>query len=94
MARQKLRQHGELVAGARVVFHRAGAERIEMRVDRKILLRQAGVVAHRVHLGDFRQQRLSLAPQMGGNIVASGLGCGGLAAFLRPGRESSKISML
>ena len=37
----KRRQQSELVARTRIVFHRAGTKRIELRVDRKILLRQA-----------------------------------------------------
>jgi len=38
MTIQKLRQHGVLIARTRVVLHRAGTERIEMRVDGEVLL--------------------------------------------------------
>ncbi len=57
VARQELRQHREMVASARVVFHGARAERVELRIDREVLARQVGVVAHRVELGYLRQQR-------------------------------------
>ena len=57
VAREKLRQHRRRVARPRVVLHGARAERIEVRVDREVALRQARVVAHRVQLGHFRQQR-------------------------------------
>ena len=43
----KLGQQGQRIAGARVVFHRARTQRIKLRVDRKVLLRQARVVTHR-----------------------------------------------
>ena len=69
MPRQKLRQHRQRIARARVVLHRARAERIELRVDREVLLAQTCVVAHHVELGHFGQARRILAPQGGGQIV-------------------------
>jgi hypothetical protein len=38
MPTQELRQHGQRIAGARVVFHGARTERIELGVDAEILL--------------------------------------------------------
>ena len=38
MARQETRQHRQRVTGTRVVFHGAGAQRIELGIDGKILL--------------------------------------------------------
>ncbi len=38
MARQQLRQHRVLIAGLRVVLHRARPERVEVRVDREVEL--------------------------------------------------------
>ena len=57
MPAEELRQHRELIARARVVFHRARAERIEVRVDREVQLRQAREVAHCLQLRHFRQRR-------------------------------------
>ncbi len=83
VARQKLRQHRQRIARARVVLHRARTERIELRVDREVLLAQARVVAHHVEFGDFGQRRRILAPQTGGQVVeiaASGGHLGGSGA--------------
>ena len=55
-----------------------------MGVDGEVLLRQPGVMAHRIHFGNFRQQRRLLAPQMGRDVSAggqSGRRLGGVAAF-------------
>ena len=92
MARQELPQHRQAVACPRVVFHGAGAQRVELRVDREVLLRQPGVVAHRVQLGDLRQQRRVAAQQLDGRAGARA----GAAAYWRlprPGLDSSKISI-
>ena len=40
---------------ARIVFHRAGAERIHAEIDRVIPLRHANKVSNNVHFADFRQ---------------------------------------
>jgi hypothetical protein len=74
MARQELRQHRQRIARARVVLHGARAERIELRVDREVLLRKPRVVAHHVEFGDFRQGRRVAAPQLGGQIVEAAAG--------------------
>src|ERR1700674_667176 len=66
MARQKLRQHGKRVTGSRVVLHRAGAERIKMRINGEVFLRQAREVTYRVEFRHFRQRYLLLAQQMPG----------------------------
>ena len=57
MTAEELRQHRELITGARVVLHRARPERVEMRVDGEVQLRQAREVTHRLQLGHFRQRR-------------------------------------
>ena len=57
MAIEESRQHRELVARLRVVLHRARTERIEVRVDGEVELRQLGEVAHHFELADFRQHR-------------------------------------
>ena len=46
VACQETRQHGQRIAGARVVFHGAGAQWIELGIDGKILLRQARKVPY------------------------------------------------
>ncbi len=54
--REELGQHRVLITGLRVVFHRARAERIEVRVDAEIALRQAREVPHGVELADLRER--------------------------------------
>ncbi len=49
----KLGQQRERIADSRVVFHRAGTERIKLRVDREVLLRQARVVPDDLQFGDL-----------------------------------------
>ena len=56
MARRELRQQRRGVARLGVVLHRAGAERIEVRVDREVQLRQPRVMAHDVELADLGQR--------------------------------------
>ena len=68
MAIEQLRQHRVLVTRLRVVLHRARTERVEVRVDGEIELRQAREVAHRLQLRHFGQQRCRLAPQGGRNV--------------------------
>ena len=72
MMREKLRQQRGLVAGARVVFHRARAERIELGVDREIEPRQPCVMTYRVELGDFGQARRRIAQMRIGNRAQLG----------------------
>ena len=45
------------VTGLRVVLHRARSQRIEVRVDGEVELRELGEVAHHFELADFRQHR-------------------------------------
>jgi len=63
MAREELGQHGVLVAGLRVVFHRARTERVEVRVDGEVELRQPREMAHGVEFADLGQQRRLAAAQ-------------------------------
>ena len=70
MARQKLRQHREAITNPRVVFHRARTQRIEMRVDGKIQLRQPRKMAHDFKLRSPRQNRFVLAQPFGRNVAA------------------------
>ena len=57
MATEELRQHRVLVTGLGVVLHRAGTERVEVRVDREVQLREAREMAHRIEFAHLRQQR-------------------------------------
>ena len=61
--RREPRQRRHLLVHLRVVLHGAGAERVEVRVDRGVELREAHVVAHQVELRDLRQPRRLRAPQ-------------------------------
>ena len=65
-------QHGQRVAGTRVVFHGAGTQRVELGVDGKVFLRQARVVAHDLHFRNRRQAGCLFAQQCRGNIRAGG----------------------
>jgi len=69
MPRQKLRQHRQRIARARVVLHRARTERIELRIDREVFLRQPRVVAHHVEFGNLGQAGCSFASQLDGQII-------------------------
>ena len=51
--RREAGQARDLLVDPRVVLHRAGAERIEARVDREVQLREAREVADDVDLGDL-----------------------------------------
>jgi hypothetical protein len=55
------RQARHLLIEARVVLHRARAERIEPGVDRIIVARQSHVMAHRLRLGEAGQADRSVA---------------------------------
>ena len=57
MAAEEARQVRGAMRAARVVLHRARAERIELRLDGEVAPRQIGVVAHRLQFGDFRHRR-------------------------------------
>ena len=73
MPREELRQHRVLITGLRVVLHRARTERIEVRIDREVQLREAREVTHGIELTDLRQHRRRAAAQRGGNLLD---GCG------------------
>ncbi len=68
MTDQEAGQRGQPVADPRVVLHGAGAQRIKVGVDGEILLRQPGVVAHRLEFRDFRQRRGPTAAQRFRNV--------------------------
>ena len=57
-------QPRHLLVEARVVLHRAGAERIEPDVDRVVLLGEPHVVAHRLRLGEAGQVDRRLAAML------------------------------
>ena len=42
-----------LLVDARIVFHGAGAQRIQAQIDRVVVRRQAREVANRFHFADF-----------------------------------------
>src|ERR1700749_2980875 len=63
MQRRETRQPRRLLIETRIVFHRAGAERIDAGVDRIVLLREPRVMADDLRLAQPRQADLSLAPQ-------------------------------
>src|SRR3712207_1257457 len=57
MEHGEARHRGGLLVNARVVLHRAGAQRIEVRVYAPVLAREVGVVTDHgrlVHLGELR----------------------------------------
>ena len=54
---EQLGQHRVLVTRLRVVLHRARPERVEVRVDGEVELRQAREVTHRLQLRHLGQQR-------------------------------------
>ena len=58
------RQPRQLLVQARVVLHRAGAERIQPAVDREILLRQAGVMPDHLRLAQARQADGATLPHL------------------------------
>ncbi len=70
---QEARQHRERIAGPRVVFHRAGAERVEVRVDAEVELREPRVMPDRLQLRHLGQRRRLPAPECLGHV--GGLGC-------------------
>ena len=59
------RQPDESLVDARVVFHRAGAERIEARVDAEVARRELREVAHDLRLGQLREARRLAAGEFG-----------------------------
>jgi hypothetical protein len=52
---REARKRGDFLVDARVVFHRARAERVEADIDAIVALRQARVVAQRVQFTHFGQ---------------------------------------
>ena len=64
------RQPDEPLVDARVVFHRAGAERIEAGVDAEVARRERGEVAQHLRLGELGQARRLAAGQLLGDRAA------------------------
>ena len=62
------RKRGEPLVHARVVLHRAGAERVEARVDAERAVGQSGEVAHDLRLGELRKPRGARAAQRVGKL--------------------------
>ena len=95
MSRQELGQQRGRIAASGVVLHGAGAERIEMRVDGEVQLRQARVVAHGIELADLGQQRRAARAAAAAGIGAAPRAArcrgGHCARAPRPAREYSKI---
>ncbi len=83
------RQPDEALVDARVVLHRAGAERIEARVDPEVAVRERGEVAQHLGLGELRQARrlaageLRPGPAAPGGRAAARRARGGPAASAR-----------
>ena len=65
---REARQPDEPLVDARVVLHRAGAERVEARVDAEVARRQLGEVADELELRHLRQARRLRAAQLGGHL--------------------------
>ena len=61
-------QAHEALVDPRVVFHRAGAERIEARVDPEVARRELGEVAQHLRLGELGEARRRAARERGGNL--------------------------
>src|ERR1700731_1396516 len=71
----KARKARDLLVEARIVLHRAGAEREKPGIDAEVLLAQAYVMAHRLRLAEAGQadRRLALQPTEAGLNIASRL---------------------
>ena len=63
----ELGQQCQLVAGARIVFHRARTQRVELGIDREVLLRQPRVMSDRLQFRGFRQARSVLTQKFLGD---------------------------
>ena len=66
VAEAGMRDHS--LVDARVVLHRAGAERVEARVDSERARRELGEVAHELGLGHLGQPRRLLAAKLVGEV--------------------------
>ena len=87
-------QRRDALVQARVVLHRARAERVEARVEIEVPLRQADVVAHDLRLGDLRQPRRLLAAEAlpaAARASTCGTSSSGHMNARRPGAPFSKI---
>ena len=82
-------QAGGLLVDLGVVLHRAGAERVDARVDAVVQLRQAGEVADHIHLGQFGQRQV-LARQALRAARPAAHPARGSARRCRPATDSSQ----
>ena len=77
---------------ARVVLHRAGAERIELLVDREVLRRQVREVPHHLELGHRRPARAGLRSAAARQIVRWPAAPAALRAARAPARTARRAS--
>ena len=84
-------QPRQLFVEARVVLHRARAERVEPAVDRVVLLRQPGEVAHDLRLAETRAGRSAPCRSSPPRRLRNGAGSG-RSTPQWPGESCSKIS--
>ena len=85
---KKSGQTGQPLIPPSIVFHRARAERIKMRVDRHVEGRQIGEVPHHIGFTEFRQRRRRRRPQRRGYAVLER--CLGNVARRQPSGPSAR----
>ena len=66
--RREAGERGDALVDARVVLHRAGAERVEAGVDAEVAVGEVREVADDLVLGQLRQPRRLLARERGGHL--------------------------
>src|SRR6266550_5704156 len=97
------RQPDDALVHARVVLHRAGAERVEARVDPEVARRELREVADEIRLGDLRQagrvgttqlrRDLGDRETVGGNAAGAPSGTGFLEDQLQLANTSARRSI-
>src|SRR5208282_3289427 len=86
------RQRGRLVVDFRIVLHRAGAEGVELRVYREILLREAGEMPHQAELVQLGQVEAVAGESLGdGRRRHVAVGQGGAPASRRRDLEKEGL---
>ena len=68
MQLREARQPDDPLVDARVVLHRAAAERVEAGVDPEVARRELGEVAQHLRLGELGQARRALARELGRHL--------------------------
>ncbi len=96
-------QRGQPFIHARVVLHRARAERVEAGVNAEVARRELGEVTEQVRLGDLRKARRRRPPQLTRNLghgqiqarrsTCSAAGTGLLEDQLQPASTSARRSI-